>query len=247
MKRKGFTLIELLVVIAIIAILAAILFPVFAKARKQARNITCVSQLRQLMSGMHMYAQDYDENFVVGDRGGWGPNGEANTRGNINISMPDWLSVMPYIKNWPVLRCPEDVGHDVPWATVGQRQWMVYGASYGHDAFVWPSYTAFTPGGGYGAMASYQNPAQCNLSTDMATFHADSWADFNSTLWVLGSVKCMVIGYMDGHAKLESIGGYFCGRWRPQFDHGGFAPRAWAPQVFGGNCPDLLLPDSHFQ
>jgi prepilin-type N-terminal cleavage/methylation domain-containing protein len=60
-RRPGFTLIELLVVIAIIAILAAILFPVFATARENARKITCVSNLKQLGTSVLMYAQDYDD------------------------------------------------------------------------------------------------------------------------------------------------------------------------------------------
>src|SRR5437868_1226379 len=59
--KSAFTLIELLVVIAIIAILAAILFPVFAQAREQARAITCVSNMKQIALGWIMYAQDYDE------------------------------------------------------------------------------------------------------------------------------------------------------------------------------------------
>src|SRR5438270_995448 len=62
-KRRGFTLIELLVVIAIIAILAAILFPVFAKARAQARKTVGISNLKQLALGTMMYAQDYDEQW----------------------------------------------------------------------------------------------------------------------------------------------------------------------------------------
>jgi len=59
--RKGFTLIELLVVIAIIAILAAILFPVFARAREKARQASCLSNVKQLTLGVMMYAQDYDD------------------------------------------------------------------------------------------------------------------------------------------------------------------------------------------
>ena len=64
-QRRGFTLIELLVVIAIIAILAAILFPVFARAREKARQTSCLSNVRQLGVGMLMYVQDYDETMPM--------------------------------------------------------------------------------------------------------------------------------------------------------------------------------------
>src|SRR5579862_7792696 len=61
--RRAFTLIELLVVIAIIAILAAILFPVFAQARASARQVSCISNVKQFSLGVLMYAQDYDESI----------------------------------------------------------------------------------------------------------------------------------------------------------------------------------------
>lgn len=94
MKRKlGFTLIELLVVIAIIAILAAILFPVFSKARENARRSACLSNIKQLGLGALMYAQDYDDMFPV-----------APTQGN---PMPNVVAAFdPYIKNWQVWYCP---------------------------------------------------------------------------------------------------------------------------------------------
>ncbi|MEN6404264.1 MAG: prepilin-type N-terminal cleavage/methylation domain-containing protein, partial [Armatimonadia bacterium] len=59
--KRGFTLIELLVVIAIIAILAAILFPVFAKAREKARQTSCLNNCKQLGTAIVQYCQDYDE------------------------------------------------------------------------------------------------------------------------------------------------------------------------------------------
>jgi len=65
-KKRGFTLIELLVVIAIIAILAAILFPVFARARAKAMQNTCLSNVKQLTLAWTMYNNDWDENAITG-------------------------------------------------------------------------------------------------------------------------------------------------------------------------------------
>lgn len=98
MRRHGFTLIELLVVIAIIAILAAILFPVFARAREKARQSACTSNLKQLALGCLMYAQDYDERMPYRYYR-WDPAVAAG--GN-------WCDhfVQPYIKNAQIVYCP---------------------------------------------------------------------------------------------------------------------------------------------
>ena len=97
-QDRGFTLIELLVVIAIIAILAAILFPVFAKAREKARQISCLSNEKQLVLGLLQYAQDNDEKFCTGYIGGH-DNGYGLGWGAM---------VYPYVKSTAVFKCPDD-------------------------------------------------------------------------------------------------------------------------------------------
>jgi prepilin-type N-terminal cleavage/methylation domain-containing protein/prepilin-type processing-associated H-X9-DG protein len=102
-RRKGFTLIELLVVIAIIAILAAILFPVFAKAREKARQTSCLSNLKQLGLGALMYAQDYDEKFFLSADAYCGTAYEGcwfyKFRDNHD-------NIYPYVKNDQLIECP---------------------------------------------------------------------------------------------------------------------------------------------
>ena len=110
MKRKGFTLIELLVVIAIIAILAAILFPVFARAREQARKASCESNLKQISTAILMYSEDFDENypsvvFANYPNGLWGSS-TWNSWGWSYL----WPMWEPYIKNYQVYTCPSAPG-----------------------------------------------------------------------------------------------------------------------------------------
>ena len=96
--KKGFTLIELLVVIAIIAILAAILFPVFARAREKARQTSCSSNIKQVMLGVIMYTQDYDEKLPI----------QNSHSGSVDLNYADF--VMPYVKNMDLWYCPS-LGH----------------------------------------------------------------------------------------------------------------------------------------
>jgi len=107
-SAKAFTLIELLVVIAIIAILAAILFPVFARARENARKSSCQSNLKQIGLGQLQYLQDYDERYP-----------KVGASADVN----GWASTLqPYLKSTQILQCPSE--------TNGPAASGSYGAGY---------------------------------------------------------------------------------------------------------------------
>lgn len=100
-KSKGFTLIELLVVIAIIAILAAILFPVFAKAREKARQSACLSNMKQIGLGLMQYVSDYDEVYPLSY---YYPNGTGGSTGYCQWS----AMIKPYVTSNQVWVCNSD-------------------------------------------------------------------------------------------------------------------------------------------
>ena len=138
-KGKGFTLIELLVVIAIIAIMASILFPVFARARENARRASCQSNLKQLGLAMAQYTQDYDEQLPI--------NGAASTAGAGSHSWD--VAIAPYTgvkvalgSTSPLIfRCPSDIAaadkrsYSMPYAGPGagpvEAAYMVLGYDAG--------------------------------------------------------------------------------------------------------------------
>jgi prepilin-type N-terminal cleavage/methylation domain-containing protein len=105
-RKKGFTLIELLVVIAIIAILAAILFPVFARARENARRASCQSNLKQIGLGIAQYTQDYDEKLP---RRVAGVNADG-TGGDIAAQSWRW-AIGPYVKSTQLFACPSNTSN----------------------------------------------------------------------------------------------------------------------------------------
>ena len=154
MRRNGFTLIELLVVIAIIAILAAILFPVFARAREKARQASCQSNLKQIALAELMYVQDYDERSHGPTGGGtnWAYVGGGNcagcfhryeaNAGNIQASaLPKWNPLLPYHKNHQLWYCPSiDTWRSYAWGRGGENRKLA--------AFVHPAQTVMFADGG---------------------------------------------------------------------------------------------------
>lgn len=118
----GFTLLELLVVISIIALLAAILFPVFVRARENARRATCQSNLKQIGLGIQQYAQDFDENMVsvaYGDVCSIGYYKSANCY--------NWNdAIFPYVKNEQIFNCPSDLFAATQGSTQGSQRFTYF-------------------------------------------------------------------------------------------------------------------------
>jgi prepilin-type N-terminal cleavage/methylation domain-containing protein/prepilin-type processing-associated H-X9-DG protein len=120
--RRAFTLIELLVVIAIIAILAAILFPVFAKAREKARQTACLSNLKQLGLAVAQYTADNNEKYPILNNWATTPNKE-------------WMpAIFPYVKSGGVYSCPDDSStQPIDYGGAGNRaQAFPY-----HNSYLW--------------------------------------------------------------------------------------------------------------
>jgi prepilin-type N-terminal cleavage/methylation domain-containing protein len=127
-SANGFTLIELLVVIAIIAILASILFPVFGRARENARRSSCMSNLKQIGLGVMQYTQDYDERYPSQSIGG---NGVAH--------LDRWMdSVYPYVKSEQIFTCPSSsVNNLYKNVNNGRSAMSDGGAAYWLGTYVW--------------------------------------------------------------------------------------------------------------
>lgn len=190
-RKTGFTLIELLVVIAIIAILAAILFPVFARAREKARQASCQSNLKQIGIAVLMYAQDYDER-VLKQQPCWNgtnawPNGSARW----------WEAIQPYVKNTQLIVCPSASNLGIGYILARNPFTGCSGASSALASFQTPAETVImTDGPGWGMLGNDTNAG---------------WSKWSATPTACAPVVCHPPTmrhndganclYMDGHVK----------------------------------------------
>lgn len=160
-QDNGFTLIELLVVIAIISILAAILFPVFARARENARRASCLSNLKQIGLGVMMYVQDYDEIYPRAVQKNEQPMTIAGIQDVSFSGERAWLwyaLVYPYVKSTQIFHCPSGpaVGTYPTYGNYGANRYML-------------SYHDVAPVN----MASIEAPASVYMLMDAGAYYMD--------------------------------------------------------------------------
>ena len=209
--KSAFTLVELLVVIAIIGILAAILFPVFARARENARRSSCQSNLKQIGLGVLQYIQDYDEKYPV-----------VNSSSILFLhSGNGWAyNLQPYLKSEQIFQCPSDgkspsSGADLlARANIGAftDYWMNYNAANKNEAEF--SQISNTLLAGDGSQNGGQNTASYNLVYDNPNPNSPLTRPLNQKGWVEhvnddadkanGSQKHLEganFAFADGHVK----------------------------------------------
>jgi prepilin-type N-terminal cleavage/methylation domain-containing protein len=211
-SKRAFTLIELLVVIAIIAILAAILFPVFARAREQARKGSCTSNMKQITLGMLMYAQDYDEKYPAGRpdcvHGGC-PYGNFQCwnqgQGIDDFHMQAmWYAALcqPYIKNTAIFHCPSaQEGLWKDWFSGGQSPALLRTLGFKGIDYEWKLSNALAARCGYGMPAYNQPVQQMMIIENWQTGAPHDGLNY----WTGDKRSANVVGFCDGHVKFMQM------------------------------------------
>jgi len=197
-RRVGFTLIELLVVIAILAILASILFPVFSRARENARRASCQNNLKQLNLAVTQYLQDYDQTYLP----------QIETFGSeYNYA----FALQPYLKSTQILICPSALGTPIdpgaptstynpagqnppPWTVTYNGTTMV--GTYGYN------YNLETSPGAPVIMSQLVSPATLAQFVDSGKFSVSGANDASVGPRHFEGID---VGYADGHVKYFNL------------------------------------------
>jgi prepilin-type N-terminal cleavage/methylation domain-containing protein/prepilin-type processing-associated H-X9-DG protein len=217
----GFTLIELLVVIAIIAILAAILFPVFAQARAKARQTACLSNMKQIGTGLMMYVQDYDETLPgnhSSDGYAAGVNQDLGWNGPVRAGVPatyrNWArDVQPYIKNFGIYKCPSATprtsynGGSAPYNECNKAFPTCYDTSYAMNGVMESRALAAVPAPAdivyLREFSIYSRTAQTRPRPNTADKSDGLYVEFNHILYDFIHNEGSNMLYADGHAKFS--------------------------------------------
>jgi prepilin-type N-terminal cleavage/methylation domain-containing protein/prepilin-type processing-associated H-X9-DG protein len=244
--KHAFTLIELLVVIAIIAILAAILFPVFARARENARRASCQSNLKQIGLGVMQYVQDYDERY---------PLYRSNTAANTTPSNPYGFAdeIQPYLKSSQIFQCPSESGAATVGATGTPFAGQANPTATGYTDYSYNMMLSSDNGGNFNRGRSMAELTQVSLTVmvvEDSPFYASTWEwgcglAAACSLFPAGPAKTSVaaanrhlggsnIGFADGHVKWFKSAGdtsaYFANVYN-----------SMTPQTASGNNPTFNI------
>lgn len=232
-KRSGFTLIELLVVIAIIAILAAILFPVFARARENARRTSCMSNLKQIGLGVLQYCQDYDETYprnwgdgvaLQTDPGAPGyklltrDQAAANPAGRF-LSWMDFI--YPYVKSTQLFVCPSATSN----STAPSYGYSGAIGGYFKHSYTGATYVAARPAA---TMAELKRPAEGIMVVDYNSLYG--WAAGATDVpgfarSTVASTNQLVAPHLDGGSFCYADGHV---KWQPRTKIAGVAANTTA-------------------
>ncbi|MHB0998599.1 MAG: type II secretion system protein [Armatimonadota bacterium] len=209
-RNKGFTLIELLVVIAIIAILAAILFPVFAKAREAARATTCLNNIKQLATSLQMYISENDMTYPVYDNT---KAGDPMTYTSFSMYVPgdaaskayvqnySYMSqLMPYVKSKKIFACPSASDYADPDKS-NVVAWKHFTGYVYRPIMQWGMYPYLSPAWlANGALSEtfFPKPAQFYVFCEQAPYH--DWRD-PAGAGIFSRDCKMNFAFLDGHAK----------------------------------------------